>query len=254
MDNFLYYCDSSFARQPQYPSVHVILNKKFTFFSSPDMQLKEILVVLFQILVLATQAFPHLNNTVLLVNKCRSGWFKLHTAIIFFSFMTHTIAWAKHSSLYCSRLTVKPVICKQTSPNFLRFTTLVGLGRGSFTTSNRPEPASNSSRRQLEHFRFYTSAIFIASLALHADLTISSGKREPARGREEEANNNIACTKKREKQVLMKDARKLDHVTWTILCRDWTLMQDAVSYWLLIELADGTALSQCLLLRLSKVE
>lgn len=83
--------------------------------------------------------------------------------------------------VYCSRLTVKPVICKQTSPNFLRFTTLAGLGRGSFTTSNRPQPASNSSRRQLEHFRFYTSAIFIASLALHAQTSLYPLERESLR-------------------------------------------------------------------------
>lgn len=69
----------------------------------------------------------------------------------------------------CSYLSsVKPGICKQTSPNFLRFTTLTGLGPRSFTTLSRPLPGSNSSPRQLEHFRFYTSATFIASLALHA--------------------------------------------------------------------------------------
>lgn len=63
------------------------------------MQLKSILVFLFQMFVLVTQVFTHLNKTVLPVNKCRCGWFKLHRAIIFFRFMTHTIAWAKHSSL-----------------------------------------------------------------------------------------------------------------------------------------------------------
>lgn len=160
-----------------------------------SMQVKEICVV--PIVCFCDTSVPSAKQNV--VNKCRRGWFEQHGAITFFSFMTHTIARAKHSSL-CTVVgrTVKPVICKQTSPNFLWFTTLAGLGRGSFTTSNRPQPASNSSRRQLEHFRFYTSAIFIASLALHAQTSLYPLERGSLqKGREEEANNNIACRKKR---------------------------------------------------------
>lgn len=52
----------------------------------------------------------------------------------------------------------------------------------------------------------------------------------------------------------MKDAKYPGHVMWTVLCSDWTLMQDVVPSWLVIELADGTVLSQRLPLRLSKVE
>ncbi|KAK2921836.1 hypothetical protein Q8A73_001321 [Channa argus] len=91
---------------------------------------------------------------------------------------------------------------------------------------DRHEPASNSIRRQLEHFRFYTSAIFIASLALHAQSSVYPLERESLR----EA--------RRKRQITISDVEKRK--------------QDVVPSWLLIELADGIALSQCLPLRLSK--
>lgn len=205
----------------------------------------------FQIIFHVTHVFPHLNKTHYW--RTSAGVCGPSGTQTLYSLVLWPVQYPGESTAPCVLLlaTVKPVVCKQTSPNFLWFTTSAGLGRGSFTTSNRPEPASNSSRRQLEHFRFYTSAIFIASLALHAQPypLERDSLLEAERGRQ----ITIQHTQKR-KQVLMKDAKQLGHVTLNVGCCDWTLMLNSALSWLLFELADGTTPSPCLPLRLSKVE
>lgn len=96
------------------------------------------------------------------------------TIMIFLHFMSHTIAWAEGFQL--TRTIVKTVICKQTGRNLVWFTVLLALPAF-------PSPPDRLSIQvflhwRFERFRFYTSAIFIASLGVHnTRFSISLGLR-----------------------------------------------------------------------------
>lgn len=106
---------------------------------------------------------------------------KTRTIMIFFHFMSHTITWAEEA-FKLTGTTVKTVICKQTGWNLVWFTALLALPAIP-SQPNRPS-SQVFLHRQFEHFRFYTSAIFIASLGVHnTRFSISLGERERERAR-----------------------------------------------------------------------